>query len=208
MRNTIHFLVNIGKLKSEARKGWKLRGVKNPETIAAHTFRMAIMAWLLGERKRLNLNKIFKMSLIHDICEVYAGDTTPYDTLIPKNRKRIKEITNRWPTFFKREKEKNYYEKYKRECKALKELVKNLPPHLKREIKNLWIDYEKGFTREGRFVRQLDRVENLLQALEYWSKKKQFAIEPWWIQIEELVDDPILRKFIDNLAEKFHRKKK
>ena len=81
-----------------------------------------------------------------------------------------------------------------------------LPSGLKKEIRNLWADYEKGLTREGRFVRQVDRVENLLQALEYWKKDKSFTIGPWWVQIEELVDDPILLKFLKNLEKKFHSK--
>lgn len=66
--------------------------------------------------------------------------------------------------------------------------------------------YEKGLTPEGRFVRQVDRVENLLQALEYWKKGKRFAIGPWWIQIEELIDDPLLLKFMKALDKKFHQK--
>jgi len=72
----------------------------------------------------------------------------------------------------------------------------------------LWDDYEKGLTPEGRFVRQLDRVENLLQALEYWQEKERFAIGPWWVQIEELIDDPVLLEFMGALENKFHSKRK
>lgn len=205
MDNIINFLIEIGKLKKMLRRGWVLRGIKDSETIAAHTFRMAIMAWILGRKKRLSINKILKMSLIHDLCEVYGGDTTPYDKLI-KNKKDWLEITKKWPRFSKKEKEKMFKEKYKKESKALEKLLLKLPPDLKTEIKKLWIDYEEGLTPEGKFVRQLDRVENLLQALEYWKKEKKFAIEPWWIQIEELVDDPILIKFLEFLEKKFHQK--
>jgi len=89
MKNILNFLIEVGRLKKIPRKGWILRRIRNPETIAAHTFRMAIMAWILGKQKKLNINKILKMSLIHDLCEIYAGDTTPYDTLlITKTKKR------------------------------------------------------------------------------------------------------------------------
>lgn len=205
MKNLLNFLIEVGKLKRIPRRGWVLRGVKNPETIAAHTFRMIIFAWLLSKKKKLNVNKIIKISLIHDLCETYAGDTTPYDSLI-FDKKEWAKVTQKWPRFSKKEKEKLFQEKYKKENRALKKLILNLPPDLKKEIRNLWIDYEEGLTREGRFVRQLDRVENLLQALEYWEKDKKFAIEPWWIQIEELVDDPVLFEFIKALEKKFHRK--
>jgi len=207
MENLLNFFIETGKLKSKKRKGWIFRGVREPETIADHTFRMAIMAWILGEQKKFNINKLLKMSLIHDLCEVYAGDTTPYDKLLPKDKKKWKKITQEWPRFTKKEKGKIFQEKYKKENQALERMILKLPPSLKKEIKNLWIDYEKGLTPEGRFVHQVDRVENLLQALEYWKKDRPFAIGPWWIQIEELVDDPFLLKFIELLEKKFHKKR-
>ncbi len=206
MEELLNFFIEIGKLKKIPRKGWVLRGIKEPETIASHTFRMVIVSWLLSRRQKLNVNKILKMSLIHDLCEVYAGDTTPYDKLFPKDKKQWKKIVSKWPRLSKREKEKSFLEKYKKEAEALEKLILKLPPDLKKEIRNLWADYEKGLTREGRFVRQIDRVENLLQALEYWKKNKQFAIKPWWVQIEELVDDPILLEFLKTLEKKFHQK--
>jgi len=206
MKNILNFLIEVGKLKKIKRKGWVLRGIKDPETIAAHTFRMTLMAWLLCCKEKLDTERIIKMSLIHDLCEVYAGDTTPYDGILPKDKKKWKEIFNKWRRIPKKEKEIYFLEKYKKENKALKKLISKLPPTLKKEIKNLWNDYEKGLTKEGRFVRQLDRVENLLQALEYWKKEKKFKIEPWWIQIEELVDNPVLLEFMNVLEKKFHRK--
>lgn len=210
MKNILEFLIEIGKLKRMPRQGWVLRGVKNPECIASHTFRTAIMAWLLGRRKKLNVNKIVKMSLIHDICEVYAGDTTPFHKILTGDRNKWKEITQRWPRFSKKEKEQFFHEKYQKENKALKKLIAKLPRVLKKEIEGLWADYEGGLTGEGRFVRQVDRVENLLQAMEYWSRKKEFALKPWWVQIEELVDDPILLEFIKTLEKKlyFHNDEK
>ena len=206
MEKLLNFLIEVGKLKKIKRKGWVLRGIKDPETIAAHTFRMVLMAWFLCRKKKLNVNKVLKMSLIHDLCEVYAGDTTPYDQILPQNRKKWKEILNKWRRFPKRQKEKLFLDKYRKENKALKKLILKLPPSVKKEIKNLWDDYEKGLTREGRFVRQVDRVENLLQALEYWEKRKKFKISLWWIQIEELVDDPVLLEFMKTLEKKFHPK--
>jgi putative hydrolase of HD superfamily len=205
MKELLNFLIEVGKLKKMKRRGWVLRRVKNPETIASHTFRTAMMAWLLGKKKMLDINKLLKIALIHDLCEVYAGDTTPYDTLI-KNKRKIGEIIKKWPRFSKKEKEKIFQKKYRKENLALEKIIFKLPPSLKSEIKHLWQDYEKGLSKEGRFLKQVDRVENLLQALEYWQKDKKFPIDPWWIQIEELVDDPVLIEFIKEMEKKFHRK--
>ena len=208
MKPLLNFLIEVGKLKKMPRTGWVLRGVKRPETIAAHTFRMALMAWILCYRKQLDVDKAIKMSLIHDLCEIYAGDATPFDKILPRDKQKRREMLNSWPRLSKAKKEKIYREKYKKEDKALKKLIADLPPKLKREMTSLWEDYERGLTREGRFVRQLDRVENLLQAFEYWSNKKQFAIKSWWIQVEELVDDPTLFEFMQVLEKKFCKKKK
>lgn len=207
-KELVNFLISIGNLKDKKRKGWVLRNVKNPETIAAHTFRMAIMAWIIGKKKKMNIDKVLKMSLIHDICEVYTGDITPYDKILPKDKKKQKKVLEKWPRFSKKAKQINFREKYKKEKKALKKIISKLSPNLKKEIKNLWEDYEKGETREGRFVKQLDRLENLLQALEYWKRGEKFMIEPWWIQIKELIDDPDLLDFMQILEEKFHKEKK
>jgi len=203
MKSILNFLIEIGKLKKMPRRGWVLRGIKNPETIAAHSFRMSIMAWLLGKERKLNVNKIVKISLIHDICEVYAGDTTPYHPFLPRDKKGWKKVTQKWPRFSKKEKEKIFFEKHKKENIALKKLIFRLAPSVKKEIESLWLDYEEGLTPEGRFVRQVDRVENLLQALEYYKGEKNFAIAPWWLQIEELVDDSTLLEFIKALEKKF-----
>lgn len=208
MRKISDFLIKIGALKEMKRKGWLLRGVKNPESIADHSFRMTIAAWLLASRKGLNISRVIRIALIHDLCEVYAGDSTPYDHFLPKSKSELKKLLAIWPRLTKIEKQRRFLKKYGKEKASLDKLVAGLPLHLKREIKSLWQDYEKGLTQEGRFVRQIDRLENLLQALEYWKKDKKFPINSWWVQIEELVDHPDLIKFMVSLGETFHRQKK
>lgn len=205
MENLIKFLIETGKLKKIVRTGWVLRGVKNPESIADHTFRMAIMAWVLGEKNRLNLVKVLKIALIHDLCEVYAGDMTPYDGLLPKNKKKRMAALSKMPRFSKDLKEKRIKEKHEKEKAGLKKIINYLSEQDRDEIMTLWLEYEKGTTREGQFVRQVDRIENLLQALEYWERDKKFPIEVWWIQLKELIDDPKLLKFVATLDEYFKK---
>lgn len=209
MDKFIDFLIEVGKLKKMERRGWVYRGIKNPETIAEHSFRMAILSWILGTEKKLNIKKIIKMALIHDLCEVYSGDMTVYDRIIfPSDRKKRREIIERLPRFSKKEKEEFYQEKYKKEKQALEKITSTLPPSFKKEIMNLWEDYEKGLTQEGRFVNQVDRIENLLQALEYKEENKETPIRTFWITAKELVDDHVLLEFMDTLDKKFLKKKK
>ena len=108
MDKIIKFFSEIGKLKLIPRRGWVIRDVKNPESIAEHTFRVAIMAWVLADRKnsKLNLEKLIKMALIHDLCEVYSGDITPYDSILPKDKKKRQELLKTWPRFSNEEKKR------------------------------------------------------------------------------------------------------
>lgn len=210
MNNLIEFFHQIGKLKEMPRRGWVIRDVKNPESIAEHIFRVSIMAWILGDVKteKLNIEKVIKIALIHDLCEVYAGDTTPYDSILPKSKKGRQELLKTWPRFSETQRNKLADDKYKKEKKGLEKLIEKLPPRLKNEIKNLWLDYEKGLTPEGRFFKQADRLENLLQALEYSKKYKNFPYNAWLVQARELFDDSVLLNFIEEMNNKFYRKRK
>ena len=206
LKKIIDFLINIGKLKKKERRGWILRGIKNPETIGEHTFRVAIMAWLLGREKKLNIEKLIKMALIHDLAEIYAGDATPYDGILPKDKRKQKEILNQWPRFSKSAKIRQLLKRKKVEKAAIVKLISKLSPGLKKEIMNLWLEFNEGLSKEGKLIRQVDKTENLLQALEYWKEDKNFPIRPWWIQIKELIDVDILFDFIEELDKKFHKK--
>ena len=111
-----------------------------------------------------------------------------------------------WPRFTNGEKIEMAFEKHKKEWRALLKLTSKLPPKFRREIIDLWADYEEGLTKEGRFLHQADRMENLLQALEYWKKGGIPPIRPWWIWAKEFFDDPLLLEFMEALDKKFHSK--
>ncbi len=181
--------------------------IKNPESIAEHIFRSAIMGWILGYKKSgINVEKLIKIALIHDLCEVYAGDITPYDSILPQNKKKLKALMKTWPRFPNFERKARSIQKHKKETQALEKLILRLPTKLRKEIKSLWLDYEKGLTPEGRFFHQADRMENFLQAYEYWEKYKNPPLGPWWLWAREFFDDPILLEFMKTLEKKFHQK--
>src|SRR3989338_2226951 len=71
----IEFFQNAGKLKNIKRTGWKLMGIKNPESVAEHSFRLAVMAFALAPRFGLDAEKCAVLALIHDLPEALAGDT-------------------------------------------------------------------------------------------------------------------------------------
>ncbi|MDI6602830.1 MAG: HD domain-containing protein [Patescibacteria group bacterium] len=210
MEEILNFLIEIEKLKKMPRTGWILIGIKNPESIAEHIFHEAIMAWVLARQRKNNLNvdKVVKIALIHDLCEIYAGDITPYDEILPKNKKEWPELFDKWPRASEKKKIKTFLKKYKKERKSLEKLISKLPSEIKKEILNLWLDYELGLTKEGRFTKQVGRLTTLLQALLYGKKTKQRVYRSWWIGTKERIDDPLLIDFIKQLEKKFHPKHK
>jgi len=190
------------------RTGWVWLGVKKPETIAEHIFRVAMMNWILADRVRpkLNLKKIIKISLVHDLCEAYAGDMTPYWKILPKDKEKRIEILKRWIRIPRKEKEKLSKEKINLEKKSLLKLIKFLPTKTRDDIFSSWHDYEKGFSREGRFVKQGDKIETLLQSIEYFGIKKDTPVLGWWEEAEELVEEPVLLEFLKVIQKKFYGK--
>lgn len=209
MKSILNFLLKVNKLKITPRTGWILRGVKNPETIAEHTFRMTIAAWLLGEKKNLNIEKTIKYAFSHDLCEVYAGDVTPffYYINLPKDKEKREKILMKWVRLSKKEKEKRGKKKYEIERKSLLKLIKLLNPKLKKEILSCWLYYEKGITKEGKFIRPVDKIETLMQAIEYFGSGKDTPVTGWWEETEELVEEPLLKKSLRVIQKRFYEKK-
>lgn len=203
MKSLLNFLIEIGKLKGKKRRGWVVHQIKNPETTAEHIFHLAILVWVLGKMEKLNLERAIKIALVHDLCEVYAFDLTPYDPLLPKNQKEIMKVLKKWPKFTPALKRKKAEKKFRMESKALDKLILKLPQNLKTEIKNLWLDLEKGLTKEGRFVKQADKVANFLQGIEYWKKYGRIQHRLWLRWIREIIDDPILLEFVKEIEKKF-----
>jgi len=70
----IDFFEIVGELKSVRRTGWLNHKVPNPESVADHSFRTAVMAMILAPKIGANVEKAIKMALIHDIGETKIGD--------------------------------------------------------------------------------------------------------------------------------------
>ena len=208
MREIFEFISRIGELKAAGRRGWKVHGIDNSETTASHTFQLALLVWSVGRRKDdFDLNRAIKMALIHDICEVYSPDLTSYDAVaIDEDKEFTKEdvedlepIKGR-PTTKQRKKMKAVKKELEEE--AVQKLIKDLPEDMKEEIEGLWHEYEKRVTPESRFVKQADKVTNLLQGVEYWKKGcKEIEHNLWVRRAKETIDDPLLTEFLIEIEE-------
>jgi len=211
MEHLIEFFLKTGKVKRLKQRGLVLRGVKDPALVGSHSFRTAIMAWTLArmENEGLDTGRLIKIILIHDLVGGYAGDLTPYEALIWKTSKKdFAKMYRKWVRVSKKEKETFSKQQRVKERSALKKLMLLVPKSLATEIQSLWAEYDQRLTREGRFVHQVHMLENHLQSLEYWQEDKTFPIESWWHEVKELMSDPILIEFVQELDVKFHGYKK
>jgi putative hydrolase of HD superfamily len=212
MKSFAKFFIEIGRLRKIPRRGGILIGSKKPASVTDHLFRVALMAWLLAKEKKTGLNtkSILRIALVHDLCELYTGDLTPYDydSLLPKDKKKWPQLFDKWPRIPKAEKGKIISQKHKDEDRAFEKLLKDLPKNIRQEVKNGWLEYEKGSSREARFVKQINRLETLLQALEYGREERIRVYDSWWVGSKERIDDPLLLKFMAGLSKEFALKKK
>jgi putative hydrolase of HD superfamily len=141
----IRFIIEIDKLKQVFRQN-VITGSNRNENDTEHSWHLAVMAVLLSEYsadKNIDILKVIKMVLIHDIVEIDAGDTFCYD-------------------------EKGHEDKEERERKAADRLFNILPSDQAREMMDLWREFEEMNTPESRFAACLDRLQPLL--LNYCTK--------------------------------------
>ena len=139
LRRQIGFIVEIEKLKRVERQTWHLEGIR-PENDAEHSWHLAMMLFLLQEHAAgapVDLLRVLKMALIHDIVEVDAGDTYCYDDAGNATR----DI---------------------RERAAAERLFGMLPDDQRGEVFGLWREFEERKTPEARFAAALDRLQPLL----------------------------------------------
>ena len=75
-------------LKQVVRAGWIRAGVKQPESVAAHSWGMAMLATQLCP-EHLNLQRVLELCILHDVAEVIVGDITPHDGVAPAEKHRL-----------------------------------------------------------------------------------------------------------------------
>ncbi|MBI4123053.1 MAG: HD domain-containing protein [Parcubacteria group bacterium] len=200
MKHDLQFLQKAGELKHIQRQGVLYYGFKEADSATDHVFRLALMIWIFGKRRKLNIAKAFKLALVHDLCKVYTGDITPYDGLLPKNGKNRFKLAWRWRRLSLAEKKKRYKEKFQKEKRALQKLTGELPQDVRKDIMAVWLEYQKVESPEAKFVFQLDRMENLLEAFECWERDKNFPTLPWWEHADEVVYDPNLIELLEKIS--------
>ena len=139
----------LERLKTTKREGWRRFSIDHGESISDHMYRMSIITMLCPPAlsKRLDIPRCTKMALIHDMAESLVGDITPVDGVTKDEKSR-------------RETETMDYI-----CSSLLGSVDGGAQA--KEIRGIWQEYEDNQTPEAHFVHDVDKMELLLQMVEY-----------------------------------------
>ncbi len=139
LEKQLQFIIEIDKLKHILRQN-SLMDSSRQENDAEHSWHLAVMAILLAEYakgKGIDIFRVVKMVLIHDLVEIDAGDTYCYDDVSIQDQKE-------------------------RETKAAERIFNLLPADQAKEIRALWDEFEARSTPESRYANALDRLQPFL----------------------------------------------
>lgn len=148
------FYEELFKLKTLLRKGWQVRDcwreVGRAESDGEHIFSCATLALYIMESEKLNLSheKVLKLLLVHELCEIDAGDHTPLDDI-------------------------NSDEKFRLEYAGIQRLADDYQMDWMEE---LWLEFEEKKTPEAIFAKMIDKLECIMQSKIYAMKSNNKAL--------------------------------
>jgi putative hydrolases of HD superfamily len=189
LERQIAFIIELDKLKQVLRQTRLMDGSRR-ENDAEHCWHVALMAMVLAEHAGAGIDvlRVLKMLLIHDVVEIDAGDTFLYAAV---DAAAVAE----------------------RETRAAERIFGLLPPDQAGELRALWEEFEARRSAEAKFARALDRLEPLLQnhrngggtwrehgvTVEQVLAKKHIVADgsaALWAFAVELIDDSLARGYL------------
>ncbi|WP_018351705.1 HD domain-containing protein [Longispora albida] len=147
----MRYVFEVGMLKRAKRTGWWIAGVPSPESIADHSFRVGIIGAILAAMEGADPARVALLCLLHDTQETRVGD--------------IPHIGRRYLTAAPNE-------------KVTADQVDGCPPEVSMMIQAAVDEYEDKETLEARVANDADKLECLVQAVEYRSQGNA-NVQPW-----------------------------
>lgn len=144
MTAAVNFFAEAGLLKHVKRSGWWVAGIKDPESVAEHSFRTAVIGHYLAYLENVDPLKVLMMALYNDIHEARINDL---------------------------HKMGHYYIDFKNaEKKVFYDQMKNLEARAKRALEASRQEYDAQQSKESLVARDADILECLLQSKEYYDR--------------------------------------
>ncbi len=189
LQRQLRFAAEIDQLKQVFRQTYLLDGTRY-ENAAEHSWNFALLAVLLAEyaAEDVDVLRVVKMALIHDLVEIDAGDTYCYDQ--PGN-----------------------VEKERRERAAAARIFGLLPDDQEAEFRALWEEFEARETAAAKYAAALDRLQPLLA--NYWTEGRSWqehgvdatvvrqgnahmgqGAPALWAHVQEVLDDAVAQGYL------------
>ena len=165
------------KLKEIKRTGWLYKDIPNPESVSDHSFGVALLALVVPLPNGINREKALKMALVHDIGEARIGDIVwesgKYSNIRKQKEKHISETAT----------------------------VENLFNEIGNEsLKKLAIEFLEQKSETAIFIKELDKLEMVIQALEYEKKVHPSKLDEFWENARKYIKDKKLKEYFDHLS--------
>jgi putative hydrolase of HD superfamily len=173
----LDFFKNALNLKNISRQGWidKL-SIEHPESVADHSYSMAIMGMVISDLENYDSEKMLKMILLHDLAESKIGDYTP-NQISKENKIKI---------------ENNAYD----------EIISTLPESIKLQYRKIWEEYQNQESPESKIVHQIDKLEMALQAKMYQKEgSSKEAVESFFKSAENEITHPKLKDILNQILQ-------
>ena len=190
LKRQLHFLAEADKMKNVFRQTL-LVDKSRAETDAEHAWHMSLMAMTLFEYAGfdgVDLNRVIRMAILHDLVEIYAGDTFAYDA-------------------------KGNEDKEDRERESADKLFSLLPDELATEYRLLWEEFDRMDTPDALYAAAIDRLQpflnNSLTDGHPWAKHGVFvdkiyermapvktALPELWEFVETVISDSCAKGYI------------
>lgn len=177
IKNAMNFYLLAAKLKYKIRSAWDNKhwnvNSERLESIAEHVYGTCILAISLNSEFKFNLEmgKVLKMLVIHEIGEVLIGDITPFDKITPEEKQNMEQ-------------------------KAMYEVLGDLDE--KEELFKLLLEFDEHKTEESQFAYLCDKLEVNIQSKVYQDMGCQHDLND---QKDNVVfSSPKIQKMIENGA--------
>ena len=172
----LDFLKYSVNLKNISRQGWVEKlPMDNPESVADHTYSLAIISMIISDLENYNSEKIIKMALLHDLSESKIGDYTP-GQLDNETKKHL-------------------------ENDAFNEIIETLPEKIKTQYMEIWNEYLENTTQESKIIHQIDKLEMTLQAKTYQNKGyPKEKLEPFFESAKSCITHPKLKELFTKIV--------
>ncbi len=160
MKEVVKYIFEIGQLKRVKRSGWWIAGIDDPESVAEHSHRAGIIAYVLGKMEKADASKAMIMTFLHDTGEARVLD--------------LHKISQK------------YVDSHDAEFRALRDQVSRLPSEIRDEFIGLYQEYKNESSKEGMIAKDADLLECAFQAKEYVGKGHKEA-EDWFTNVGKLL---------------------